>query len=107
MMRARRGVALLAALWLVVAIAAVALQFSIEAHERRSIGILASERGIERGAAIGALALTQARLEYVLRVSPSGNNPGLARLRASDPWLDVDSLYSGTVLVDSMLVDVQ
>jgi general secretion pathway protein K len=106
-MRARRGVALLAALWLVVAIAAVALQFSIEAHERRNIGILTSERGIERGAAVGALALMQARLEYALRVAPSSNNPGVARLRASDPWLDVDSLYSGPVSVDSMTVDVE
>jgi general secretion pathway protein K len=106
-MRARRGVALLAGLWLVVAIAAVALQFSIEAHERRNIGILASERGIERGAAMGALALMQARLEYALRVGPTGSNPGLARLRASDPWLDVDSLYSGPVMVDSMQVDIE
>ena len=106
-MRARRGVALLAALWLVVAIASVALQFSLEAHERRSVGILTSERGIQRAAAMGALALTQARLEQALRVAPRGNNPNIARLRASDPWLDVDSLYSGQVQVDSMVVDVK
>lgn len=106
-MKARRGVALLAALWLVVAIASVALQFSLEAHERRSLGILTSERGIQRAAAMGALALTQARLEQALRVAPRGTNANIARLRASDPWLDVDSLYSGPVLVDSMVVDVQ
>ncbi len=104
-MRSRRGVALLAALWLVVAIASVALQFSIEAHERRTIGLLASERGMQRAAAMGALALTQARLEQALRVAPSGNN--VARLRAFDPWLDVDSTYSGSVFVDSMEVGVQ
>src|SRR5437870_11606202 len=88
-MKARRGVALLAALWLVVAIAAVALQFSIEARERRNLGILASERGIQRGLAIGALALMQAKLEYALRMGPTnaGSNPNIARLRASDPWL--------------------
>ncbi len=97
----------MAAMWLVVAIAAVALQFSIEAHERRNLGILASERGIQRGAAVGALALMQAKLEYALRVAPSGSNPNIGRLRASDPWLDVDSLYSGPVLVDSMQVDVE
>ncbi|MEP6493507.1 MAG: hypothetical protein ABJF01_12560 [bacterium] len=106
-MRQRRGVALLAALWLVVAIAAVALQFSIESHERRTIGILASERGIQRGAAMGALALTQAKLEQALRVAPTGDNPAIARLRASDPWADVDSTYTGTVLVDSMEVQVE
>jgi general secretion pathway protein K len=104
-MKPRRGVALLAALWLVVAIATVALQFSLEAHERRTVGILASERGVQRAAALGALALTQARLEYALRVQPTGNN--IQQLRAADPWLDVDTLYSGPVDVDSMLVDVQ
>jgi len=104
-MRARRGVALLAALWLVVAIAAVALQFSMEAHERRTIGLLASERGIQRAAATGALALMQARLEQALRVAPTGRN--IQVLRSSDPWLDADSTYSGAVFVDSMEVDVQ
>lgn len=103
-MKPRRGVALLAALWLVVAIATVALQFSIEARERRSVGILASERGIQRAAALGALALTEARLEQALRVAPTGTN--VQRLRSSDAWMDVDSLYSDTVLVDSMPVAV-
>lgn len=104
-MRARKGVALLAALWLVVAIATVAVTFSLEARERRTIGILASERGIQRAAAQGALAMTLAKLEYALRVTPSGTN--VQRLRASDPWLDIDSLYSGTMLVDSMPVQVE
>jgi len=102
--RARRGVALLAALWLVVAIATVALQFSLEARERRTVGILTSERGIQRAAALGALALTEARLERALRVAPTGSS--VQRLRSSDPWMDVDSVYSGSVLVDSMPVDV-
>ena len=106
-MRRRGGVALLAALWLVVAIATVALQFSIEAHERRTLGILASERGIQRGLAAGALSLLQARLEHVIRVAPQSTNPNVARLRVSDPWADVDSLYSGRVLVDSTEVEVR
>ena len=83
-MRARRGVALLAALWLVVAIAAVALQFSLEARERRTIGILASERGIQRAAALGALALMQARLEYALRVGAVGGQQSRTRASARD-----------------------
>jgi general secretion pathway protein K len=106
-MRRRRGVALLAALWLVVGIAVVALQFSIEARERRTIGLLASERGIQRAAANGALALVQARLDQALRVAPSGNSAAIASLRAADPWLDADSTYSGPVYVDSMQVDVE
>jgi general secretion pathway protein K len=104
-MKPRRGVALLAALWLVVAISVVALQFSLDARDRRTLGIDASERGIERAAALGALALTQARLEQALRVAPTGNN--VARLRSSDPWLDVDSVYSGVVYVDSTPVMVR
>jgi type II secretory pathway component PulK len=97
----------MAALWLVVAIAAVALQFSLEARERRTIGILASERGIQRAAAMGALSLVQARLDQAIRVAPSGTNPNIARLGASDAWYGVDSAYTGTVFVDSMQVYVE
>ena len=89
----RRGVALITALWLVVAIAAVALEFSLDAHERRVLGVDTAERGAERAAAAGALAEVHARLDYALRVAPT--NARAAGLRASDPWLDVDSLYSG------------
>lgn len=103
-MRARRGVALVAALWLVVAIATVALQFSLDARDRRALGLAASERGIARAAASGALASTQAKLEQALRLGPTGT--GAAGLRGSDPWLGADSLYSGTYDVDSMHVDV-
>ncbi len=104
--RARRGVALIAALWLVVAIAVVALQFGLVAKERRVLGLTAAERGIGRGAALGALALTQARLDYLLRVAPQ-NNAALSSTRSGDPWLGVDSIYSGPVSVDSMRVDAQ
>ncbi len=107
-MRARRGFALLAALWLVVAIAAIALQFSLEARERRTIGILASERGIQHAAALGGLALLQARLEEALRLGPTADaNPALARLRATDPWFGADSVFSGPENVDSMEVNVE
>ncbi|HEY4131823.1 MAG TPA: hypothetical protein VGM50_14485, partial [Gemmatimonadaceae bacterium] len=101
----RRGVALLAALWLVVAIAAVAMQFSLEAKERRTIGILSAERGIQRAAAQGALALVQAKLEYAQRNGPSATG-SLARVAASDPWLGIDSVLSGPMLIDSIEVDV-
>lgn len=106
-MSSRRGVALLAALWLVVAIAAIALQFSIEAHERRTLGTFAAERGIQRGLDAGALSLIQARLEQAARATPQTNDPNTTRLRSSDPWSNVDSLYSGPVFVDSMEVEVQ
>jgi general secretion pathway protein K len=103
--RSRRGVALITALFLVVAIAAVAAQFSIDARERRSLGLGAADRGIQRALAGGALKIVQAKLDYALRtVRQSRNNQ---MLRSSDPWLGVDSLYSGTYQVDSQPVYVQ
>jgi general secretion pathway protein K len=104
-MRRRNGVALLAALWLIVAIAIVVLQFSLVANERRQLGLQALDRGRYRAIAAGALSTMQARLEYDLRQAQlGGRQPG--NLRSSDPLLGIDSLYSGPMLVDSMLVDV-
>src|ERR1035437_7544885 len=104
-MRPRRGVALITALFLVVAIAAVAAQFSLDARERRALGLNAADRGMQRALAGGALKLVQAKLDYALRtVRQSRNN---LMLRSSDPWLGVDSLYSGTYEVDSQPVSVQ
>lgn len=103
----RRGVAMMAALWLVVAIAVVALQLSLVAKERRQLGLAAADRGIGRGAALGALAITRSRLETALRNAPTGRAAtALANSRSADPWLAVDSIYSGPVYVDSTLVQV-
>jgi hypothetical protein len=79
----RRGFAMLAALWLIVAIAVVTMQFSLEARERAAMGIEASERGIGRAAAAGALAMTHARLEQVLRQGPGVTNAGVQGLRGA------------------------
>lgn len=103
-LRNRRGFAMITALWLVVAITVVALQFSYEAHERYMLGINAAERGVARAAVVGALALEQAQLERALRQRNSSPNAG--RLRSSDPWLDVDSTQSGPVDIDSVIVMV-
>lgn len=103
--RARRGFAMITALWLIVAITVVALQFSIDAHERYTVGINASERGIARAAAIGALAFQQARLERAIRTNRS--SAGASGLRSFDPWVDADSLFSGVVDIDSLPVDVR
>ena len=106
-MRKRRGFALLAAIWLVVAVATVALQFALEARERRLLGINTAERGKGRAAAIGALNASQAALEAALRQGPGTGNAGIAGLRRADPWLDADALFSGVILVDSIPVEVQ
>ena len=106
-MKPRRGVALITALWLVVAIAAVTLEFSLEAKERRVLGVNAAERGVQRAAALGALALVQSRLDYALRTRLTNGSVGSSTLRSSDPWLDADSLYGGVVIVDSIPVEVR
>lgn len=93
---------MITALWLIVAITVVALQFSVEAHERYMVGIGASERGVARAAALGALAIEQAQLERAIR--QTAMTGGAAALRRSDPWVDVDSTYTGPVSVDSLQV---
>lgn len=103
--RERRGVALLAALWLVVVIASVALQFSLVARERTLIGLAASERTRDRAASSGALATVVARMDNDLRLraTTQGN---AAALRSSDPWLGADSIYSAPVTVGAVTVEV-
>jgi hypothetical protein len=81
-MKNRKGFALLAAIWLCVAIAAVALQFSLEARQRRLLGINTSERGRGRAAAMGALNATQASLDASLRQGP-GTAGAAAGLRVA------------------------
>lgn len=104
-MRSRRGMALLAALWLIVAISAVALQFSLAARERRVLGLTAADRGRGIALASGALSAMQARMEYDLRNGPTGQTANAA-MSAADPWFGVDSIYTGAVYVDSLPVDV-
>jgi general secretion pathway protein K len=105
--RQRRGFALLAAIWLVVAIATVALQFALDARERRLLGINTAERGRGRAAAIGALNASQAALEAAIRQGPGTGNARVALMRGSDPWLDADSIFSGLMMVDSIPVEVR
>jgi general secretion pathway protein K len=100
-----RGMALLAALWLIVAISAVALQFSLAARERRVLGLAAADRGRGIALASGALSVMQARMEYDLRNGPTGQAANAA-MSAADPWFGVDSVYTGTVYVDSLPVEI-
>lgn len=106
LMPRRPGFALLAALWLVVAIATVALAFATESRERRTVALGASDRGAERAAALGGLAIARARLERVLREQRVSGNAGSA-LRSADPWLDADSLFADTIRVGSAPVRVR
>lgn len=103
----RPGVALLAALWLVVAISVVGLQFALEAREHRRLAIGAAERGRSRAAAAGALALTRARLEHALRRPAVSGQAALNAMRAADPWLDTDSLFSVVDTIGDVVVEVR
>ena len=72
---------MMAAIWLTVAIAVVALEFARDAKERRTLGVDAAERGAGRAAALGVLAQTQARLERAIRqVAQSGNTNPVRRM---------------------------
>lgn len=102
----RRGIAMLAALWLVVGITVVVLEFSLVGRERRQVGLAAADRTRGAAAALGAFAMTQAQLEYALQVGPQSTAGAIGSARAADPWLGVDSLYSGSMLVDSLPVAV-
>ncbi len=95
---------MLAAMWLVVMIASVALQFSLTARERHVLGLAARDRARDRAATTGALATMMARLENDLRTLNARGSA--AALRASDPWLDADSLYSGPLQVGDVPIDV-
>ena len=105
-LRDRRGVAMLVALWLVVGIAVVTLEFAFNGRERRAFGLGAADRAHGSAAALGAFAITRARLEQALRTGPQSQAGAIGRLRSADAWLDVDSIYSGSVTVDSMVVTV-
>lgn len=101
----RRGFALLAALWLVVAISTVALAFATEARAHRAVALGAAGRGAGRAAAEGALALVRGRLEQVLR-DQRVTGAGASSLRAADPWLGADTLFADTLRVAGVPVHV-
>jgi general secretion pathway protein K len=87
----RRGVALFTALWLVVAIGIVGLQFSLEARERRLAAANTVEFAQSRASANAGVDHAQARLERLGRQLPLPGTAAAA-LRSQDPWLDVDTL---------------
>jgi general secretion pathway protein K len=103
--RRRAGFALLAALWLVVAIATVALAFATEARARRVLALGASDRAAERAAALGGLAIARGRLERVIR-DQQVTGGGAGALRSADPWLDADTLFADPIDVGGTPVRV-
>ncbi|MDA1081528.1 MAG: type II secretion system protein GspK [Gemmatimonadetes bacterium] len=105
-MKNRRGIAMLAALWLVVGITVVILEFALVGRERREVGLAAADRARASAGALGAFAMTRARLEYALRMGPQSTAGAIGSAQSADPWLGVDSLYSGMMMVDSTRIHV-
>lgn len=87
----RRGVALFVALWLVVAIGVISLQFNLEGRQQRLVAANILELADARAAAHGGVEHALARLERTLRL-PRVTGQGANALRAADPWLDADTL---------------
>lgn len=95
----QRGAAIVIAIWLMVMLSALALEFSLVSHDRQQFGIAAAERGWGQAANMGALAILQARMDMdIAQVGVAGYDP---QTRQSDAWLDADSFYTGFMAVDS------
>lgn len=91
MTRSRSGFALLVALWLLVAIAAVGLQFTLAATDRRATAINVAEWTEARAAADAGLATARSTLERLSRGEQLTGRDRVTPL-ASDPWGVVSSL---------------
>lgn len=90
--RTRRGVALLAALWLVVMITTAGLQFATVARERRQLGLTSADGSRDRASLEGALAQLQARLEAEERDRLRVDARRVVTRRTAiptDPWRDL------------------
>lgn len=88
----RGGFALIAALWLLAAIAFVALDLSLRARDHRRSAANVQEMAVARGAADAGVAHARALLERRLMVSlRSGEADG------GDPWRGLDRLLPDSV----------
>jgi type II secretory pathway component PulK len=112
--RARTGVALLGALWLVLMIATVGTRFALAAQARRHLGLSAADRGRDDAVLSGALATVRARLETEERLAraaraQAGNGAanGPADIAWRDPWATLETQLADGVTVGEQQVDVQ
>jgi general secretion pathway protein K len=95
-MRTRAGFALIAALWLLVALAAIGLQFSLQGRERRLAAGNVLEEVRTRAAAEAGLAHARARLYQRVREAEALQGVVDPRLLA-DPWGGLDVVLAGPV----------
>ncbi|HEX2091661.1 MAG TPA: hypothetical protein VHG28_04630 [Longimicrobiaceae bacterium] len=91
-MRSQRGFALVAALWLLVALSAAALHLSLRARDRRLAAANVAEETQARAAALSGLAHARALLTRRLE-EREGLAGGSASPLSLDPWRDVERLF--------------
>lgn len=102
-MKARRGFALIAALWLLVAISAVALELSVAAKARRLSAANVGERAAAVAAADAGIDVARARLSSLLLrpAMPRWSRLGASVLGtsqsawAADPWSTAPQIVAG------------
>lgn len=96
--RLRSGFALIAALWLLVAISAAGLDMSVRARERRLAAANALEATRARAAAEAGLEHARAVLERRLAEAASGGGAVSPEVRL-DPWADLRGLFPDSVVL--------
>jgi type II secretory pathway component PulK len=110
--RARAGVALLGALWLVLMITAVGTRFALAAQARRQLGLDAADRARDEAALSGALATLRARLETEARLASvararAGSAMATGAVGWRDPWATLGAQFADGITVGDRLVDVR
>lgn len=98
-MRARRGFALVAAIWLMVAISSVALEIALVARDHRLAAANTLEGARARAAAESGIEHARARLARAL--AEGGNRRTWNDVQATvDPWHDLNGLMPDSVTLD-------
>jgi general secretion pathway protein K len=96
-MRSERGFALIAALWLLVALSVVGLEFGLRARARRLAAANVQEAGRAAAAADAGVADAQALLAHLADGSSDTRSPDPNRLL--DPWAQCAALRADTTAI--------
>lgn len=105
----RRGFALVASLWLLVALAALGLELSRQARNRRLAAANVAEGAQARAAATAGLEQARARLSRLLHfrgMSINSSAPGLEPVAIRDPWRALPGVLPDTLDIGSARVRV-
>jgi general secretion pathway protein K len=92
----RRGLALLAALWLVILITSVGASLAAAASAHRAVGLTVADRARDRAVLTGALAILQARLEAM---TPSATDRRRLGPPDVDPWRNLPRMRDALIVV--------